>query len=346
MKSEMKKQEIFDYLTSLGITVNTNTDMPAVLQPTAKEQRISAVPTIDFNAIAQQLEVDEKNPPTSELSIAPVVTNIFGEHDIPTLTGRVVADVFDQLIKREDAKDYDGVDEIMKLIEKSKEMMQDFINGVERKINKSNQLSFGVKRKSGTDGFHFGGEAIASRDFLFYFNKSKAKYKRNEDEIRAYITLSPEERTHIHDHFTELVMRLYDAGIDFSAKAASLFGVTMRTDNMVFYISVSDQQQAHQIIKDYLNEKNIGRGHVLAAFRSLEDGLSWAMQPSQEQHKIWREATGSSREASYNSYVAVRVMPAYLRKIADAHDAKGNHDEANLFRDEAGRLEGVIAKFE
>jgi hypothetical protein len=307
----------------------------------------SGFPKIDYEAIAQSLPLNEDNPPKPEYFIQPVVTNMYGEDDEATLAGRLISDLYDNMVKRPDAKPYTG-DEVVKLIEISKENRDAFqVNvekvNVERQKNGLPPVEMAITRGGGKDGFHFNGDPRASQDFLYYFNKSKVNYKHpKEPEIRAYISIKPEERLKNQEYFVELAMRLYDAGIDFSGKAGSIFGVTQRMDNMVFYISVSDQPKASQIIKAFLQEKSIGQGKLLAALPSPQDGLSWAMEPTKEQMEVWKKISGSSKDTSFNVFVSAMTSPAYMERVAAAHRKKGNIKDAEIFEAEAKRVRAII----
>lgn len=137
---------------------------------------------------------------------------------------------------------------------------------------------------------------------------------------------------------------MYDAGIDFTAKAASPHGVQTRTDNMVFYIAQNDQARASDMIKQFLTERGIGQGHIRAAVPSSHDGLSWAMEPTKEAQAIWREVTGSTAKTSFNGFVATMAIPTYLDRLAEAQTRKGNRPAAQAYRQEAQRARDVIAR--
>ncbi len=304
-------------------------------------------PEIPYDQIGKSIPIDENNPPKPESFFAPVVTNMFGDTDNPTLAGRMVATVYDRLVQRDYHKGYGGGDEVQRLLEVSKKTQKDFVTRIaeinkQRKAKGLPELPVNLTRPSGTDGFHFNGDARPSQDFLFYFGKSKAHYKHSEPEVRAYVTLNPKDREAVQGHFVDLAVKLYDEGIDFSGKAGSLFGVEKRTDNMVFYISASDQPKASGIIKQYLAEKGIGEGHVKAALPSQQEGLSWSMQPSEEQHRLWREISGSSKEASFNGAVAAMAMPRYMDRLAAAHRKRGDIPSAQQFEQEAMRIRRII----
>lgn len=338
---------ILQTLQETGLQFQRNRDAaPSPDEPKQPENQ-SSFPAIDYDAIARAIPLDENNPPKPNEFMKPVVTNMFAEDDEATLTGKMVGSLYDKLIKRTDAKRYNST-EVQQLLALSRQTKVDFAKTVEA-VNQARQakglppLDMGDQRQSGRDGFHFNGEGRPSSDFLFYFGKSRANYKKSgEPEVRAYVTLKPEEMVNNQAHFVALSIRLYDAGVDFSAKAGSIFGVQQRTDNMVFYISASDQPRASQIIKDFLQEKGVGQGKMLAALASPQEGLSWAMQPDQKGMQLWKDASGSTVDASYNVLVAIKAMPAYLDRLVLAHQKKGDQVSAQQFEQEAKRLRAII----
>mgnify|MGYP000894175665 CR=1 FL=1 len=341
--------EVVQILTEAGLRFERKQAQSATseTQPQATENESTTFPSIDYEAIARAIPLDENNPPNPNDFFQPIVTNMFGDSDSATLAGRMVGSLYDKLIKRADTKPY-SADEVQQLLEVSKQSREDFVKTVEAVNKKRHEqglppVDLGVQRQAGKDGFHFNSDDRPSQEFLFYFGKSGANYKnKSEPEVRAYLTLKPEEAIKNQQHFVELAMRLYDAGVDFSAKAGSVFGVRKRTDNMVFYISASDQPKASQIIKDFLQEKSIGQGHMLAALPSPQEGLSWAMQPNSEQMELWKKISGSSVDASYNVLVAVRAMPDYLDRLVEAHKKKGDIATAQIYEQEAQRLRTIL----
>jgi hypothetical protein len=347
--AEEVSDEIAQLLTEAGLKFARKQAVPFTpeLPKQTPENKNSIFPSIDYEAIAKAIPLDENKPPQPDQFIQPIVTNMFSETDQATLAGRMVGSLYERLIQRIDSKPYQD-NEVLQLLEVSKQTREDFLKTVEA-VNKKRQekglapLELGAHKPPGKDGFHFNGDTRASQDFLFYFGKSRANYKtKNEAEVRAYLTLKPAEAIKNQSHFVELAMKLYDAGIDFSAKAGSIFGVRQRTDNMVFYITASDQQKASQIIKDFLQEKSIGQGHMLAALPSPQEGLSWAMQPTPEEMEQWKKISGSSVDASYNILVAVKAMPAYLDRLVEAHRQKADFSAAQAFQQEAQRIRAIL----
>ena len=314
----------------------------AVLTPKKPEEQAES---INFNQIGQTLELNEQNPPRPETIIAPLVSNMFDEEDKPTLAGKVIARVYRQLISRPDYTSPYQAQEVIELGKKSRQAYTDCVKKAltERWSRGDKRITFGIDRKPRTDAFHFDGDTTPSKDHLFYFNKSTSHWKNPLHIIdRAYITLSPQDIESIHQHFVDLCLQMYDAGIDFAAKCVSPNGLIKRLDNMVFYISAGDQPKASELIKIFLQERKLGEGHIDAATPSPQDGLSWAYEPNDKQRKIWREVSGSSRKASFNSLVATMAMPTYLERLAQAHERKGNREATETYRDEANRVKTII----
>jgi hypothetical protein len=300
-----------------------------------------------YEKIGQELEIDEQNPPRPEAVFPPIGGNAFGENDNPTLAGKLIARVYNRLLDRPD-KLPGSAQRAKDLIEASKKALEDF-QGVLREQTRTRKemgktiFTNKVKREAGEDGFHLEGKTELSRDFMFYFSKSKTHWKNpNEPEVRAYVTLSQSEMNQVQRHFVDLATQMYDAGIDFTAKAQSPVGMSDRTDNMVFYISASDQARASELMKKYLSGRAIGKGHVRAAVPSPQEGLSWAFEPDENQKKIWQEASGSSQGVSFNIFVATMAMPTYMERLALAHLKKGDTKSAETYKKEAERVRSVI----
>ncbi|PIS28236.1 hypothetical protein COT42_08700 [Candidatus Saganbacteria bacterium CG08_land_8_20_14_0_20_45_16] len=185
-----------------------------------------------------------------------------------------------------------------------------------------------------------------TRDFLFYFNKTTADWQDfpPREELRAYITLKPEQIDGYFRIFVDLCDYLYAAGVDFTAKAASRLGFLERVDNMVFYIAGYNQLMAEAAIKQFLRVKNIGVGHVPLARPSDQEGLSWANEPDDRQVKIWQEISGSSKQVSYMMFEAIQVVPHLLARISNAHALTGNIQQKRVFSEEADRTKSVLTK--
>lgn len=342
-------QEIAQAAVNAGISREAIEEQLKTLghQPT-KAETSRPMPQTPYEQIARNLPLDEQNPPAPESFIQPY-GNIFADSDNATLAGKVAANMYDNLVNRPDYKRTGTATEI---IDKGKLAAKDFEAAVkeanEKRIAASlKPFEFGLNRTAGTDGFHFSGEQMFSKDHLFYFNKSKTHWKNpNDTEVRAYVTLSPSEIDTIQRDFTDLATQMYDLGIDFTAKASSPYGLQRRTDNMVFYIAMSDQAQASETIKKFLTERGIGQGHVAAATPSPQEGLSWAMEPDQTQNRIWHEVSGSSKDTSFNMVVATMAMPTYLDRLAEAQARKGNQDAADKYKAEGQRVKEIIAKYQ
>ncbi|MFH0749929.1 MAG: hypothetical protein V1917_03410 [Candidatus Gottesmanbacteria bacterium] len=304
---------------------------------------------VKYEATARKLKLDEQKPPKPDSIIAPVVGNMFGEDDHPTLAGRVISRVYEQLIQRDNFKTPNSREEAIKINELGKQVIQKTADYAKSKLlqrwNSGDQrIVFGNNRQPGTDAFHFDGDANPAKDHVFYFNKASRTWKNaNESQVRAYITLSPQQIDALPQHFVDLSLEMYDAGIDFNGKSCSLYGAMRRTDNMVFYISASDQVKASELIKNYMNKNGIGRGYVSAAIPSPQEGLSWAMDPSESQKNTWQKVSGSSEKVSYNAYIATMCMPTYLDRLADAQSKVGDSVSADIYRQEAQRVRLIIS---
>lgn len=350
----VSREDLAACLQSLGIeiTLREQTQLPTeqASNPShsGPEQGGVVLPSPPYEEIARTLPLNEARPPRHETFIQPVAGNMFKEDDQATLAGRVAASVYDHLVRREG---YVRAGNPQEIIERGRQTAEDFVAYV-REINERrgmaglSEYSLAVTRESGTDGFHFNGETGRySRDHLFYFNKSKTHWENpGEPEVRAFLTLSPEQGDQIQRHFVDLSNELYNAGVDFTGKATSPYGFESRTDDIVFYISSPDQPKAAEIIKRYLTEKGVGEGHVMAAVPSPQEGLSWAMEPDDAQNQIWREISGSSEKVSFNSFVGAMAMPGYLERLADAHERIGDVEQADVFRTEAKRIKDIIAR--
>jgi hypothetical protein len=300
-----------------------------------------------YENIGKKIPLDEKNVPSSEIwNIS--YGNMFKEGDQQTLAGKIIGEnIYNKLVYRTDHQSQQSAQELIQL---GKEGLDDFKQYVENINNESRQqggkeFPFNTTRQSGETGFHLNGqEGNVSRGHLFYFNKSSIEWKNpHEQQVRAYLTLKTDEIKNVQRYFVDLSKKLYDEGIDFSAKAASPNGMEKRTDNVVLYISASDQAKAGKIIKEFLSERKIGQGNVDAAIPSPDqEGLSWALEPTEQDVKLWQDVSGSSERVSYNGLVAVKAAPAYLRRIAEIHLKSGNQNEAAIFSAEADRVEDLI----
>jgi hypothetical protein len=303
---------------------------------------------IDYEMIGKDFALDENNPPTPESILAPMGGNFFENEDDPTLAGKVIAKVYKELIERENQPQKEKtVDEATRMVEKCKAELKAFYDYTKNTLTeryKQGKGGLGLKnqQESGTDQFFY---STATSDHSMYFSKSHAHWKnRKSQEIRAYITLSPDQTKDLYKNFTDLMTTLYDAKIDFTAKCASPLGAKNRTDNVVIYIAKADQAKASATIKEFLDNKKLGSGHVKAAVSSPRDGLSWASEPSEKQHKLWSDVSGSSGRASFNSYVAAMAIPTYLDRLAVAHLRKGNKKAADVYSQEAQRVRTTIGK--
>lgn len=323
--------------------------LPEVFNVTNKRESVAMPEATSDNMyedIANKIPINDKRPPLKNMP-GPVVGNMFGENDKQTLAGRTIADeIYNTLVNRSDYKSALTVQEVIQL---GKVDLEDFKKYIEqlnsKRMDGEAKFRFDINRPGGTTGFHLDGDETVSRGHLFYFNKTTAEWKNpNEQQVRAYITTGPEERDIIQRHFVDLCKKLYDAGIDFMGKASGPNGLEKRTDNIVLYITASDQAKAGELIKEFLQERGIGQGHVSAAIPSPEDGLSWAPEPSEQDVKLWQEVSGSSERASFNTVIATKVAPMFMRRVAEAHQKLGNQTEAEAFNTEAARIEEIMKK--
>ncbi|MCK9393572.1 MAG: T3SS effector HopA1 family protein [Candidatus Paceibacterota bacterium] len=327
---------------------SSSSDVPVDLDSSIQKEDISNS-EIDlrkmYEDIASKIPIDDKNLPSKNM-FSFVSGNMFSENDNQSLAGKIIAkEIYDKLVNRLGYESKLTPQEVIQLGKKDFEDFKIYIEQLNKQErDKGNEFRFDVNRPSGVTGFHLNGEeGHVSRDHLFYFSKTANEWKdAQEQQVRAYITIDPEERENIQRHFVDLCKKLYDEGIDFSGKAASPNGLEKRTDNIVLYISLSDQAKASELIKDFLDDQGIGNGHVYAAIPSPKNGLSWALEPSEKDIKIWQEVSGSSEPGSYNAVVAAKIAPMFLRRISEAHQKLGNQNEADAFNSEAERIEKII----
>lgn len=301
---------------------------------------------INYEALGKKFKLDEQNPPLPESIFPPMGGNAFGENDTPTLAGRIACRVYDELIERDPKPSREDANQV---VEKCVEEQKTFFNYAKARLKErglakwemqdKGGIGLSNKRESGTDQFWYEG---ATQAHSMYFSKSHAHWKNPQcEEIRAYITVLPEQAKSLSKSFVDLTMKLYEAGIDFTGKCVSPHGGLTRMDDIVLYIAMEDQARAGQLIKEFLDERNIGNGRMRAAVPSPRDGLSWAAEPSKKEHALHHAITGAS-QASFNSYVAAMAMPTYLDRLAIAHLRKGNQVAANVFVKEAERVRGCM----
>ncbi len=301
---------------------------------------------IDLESIAQNIPLDEKDPQKADTFLPIAGGNMFADDDEQTLAGKIIGrKLYDELVLRSTVKQKLSAQDTIKA---GKDALGDFQAYLDEKKLQNGKngaiLSFQVTRPSGVTGFHLNNEeGRVSRDHLFSLNKSGAEWKNpKEQQVRAYLTFPSSEIATVQRHFVDLCKKLYDEGVDFNAKAASPNGFQKRTDNVVLYIAASDQERAGQLIKEFLKERNIGEGHVLAAIPSPQEGLSWALEPDEQQNQVWQAVSGSSEQCSYNGYVAAMIAPTFIRRLATAHRKKGNTTDARRFEMEAERLDAIV----
>lgn len=346
IKFGIPREQIGAHLQSLGINTVAR-EQPGNTVNTSRAET-GTLPEPPYEQLARQIPIDLNKPIRPEELFPPVGGNMFGDSDTPTLAGKAIGRVYDSLVKRPDFQKTFTPQEI---IERGKQARQDYIDYIastnkQREAAGLQPIGTGSAHKSGADSFHFDGKGgTVTTDHLFYFNKSHTNWKnQGAQEIRGYITLGQNDIGQIQRQFVDLASKMYDEGIDFTAKAASPLGASERTDDMIFYISQQDQPKAAEIMKKFMTERGIGQGHVAAAIPSPQEGLSWAMEPTQTQKQIWQEVSGSTQDGSFNAFVATMAMPTYLERLAEAQVKVGNTQAANTFRQEVQRVKAVIAK--
>lgn len=161
--------------------------------------------------------------------------------------------------------------------------------------------------------------------------------------MRAYIVLSRAHAERVPELFVDLVSRLRKAGVEFDAKASTPDMVMGRLDNMVFYVSGEHQPQARNVIVEFLKHHGVGSEYnLLPAIKGSASGLFWAPEPDDEEKKIASRIRGGLPKASYHEMVSLAVAPFYMNRLADAHERRGNHLEAETFRREAHRVERIL----
>lgn len=309
----------------------------------APEVKKTNFPKIDYDGIANKLPIDAAKPPKPD-SFTVGNTNAFDYDDEPTLSGRVMLKIYGELIKRKDAPEMPK-----DAVTQHNIAMKDFsTRAVEIAQSRKGEVAArrvtaALSRTEGTNGFHFDGERVAGRDHAYYFNKSTA-YWRNPREgmTRAYVTVKPEEAAVNQQHFVNLSMEMFDAGIDFTAKATGVKGTIERTDNMVFYISNSDKDRAGVIMAKFLKDNPIAGGAVDAAIADKQTGLSWAPEPGKVETDFYQKVTGSSRKTSFNGFVAARAMPTYLDRLSLANARAGDTKSAGEYFTELKRVNQIL----
>ena len=122
--------------------------------------------------------------------------------------------------------------------------------------------------------------------FEYAPSEESASPSEGTDASRAYITLKPEHKGMVAVHFVAICDLLRKAGISSRAKAMNPYYVPSRYDNMVFMIPHAGQQQAHEIIEQYLRESGIGSDEHLPASTEFANGLSWGFEPSNENRGV------------------------------------------------------------
>ncbi|MEK7649307.1 MAG: hypothetical protein AAB400_05365 [Patescibacteria group bacterium] len=299
--------------------------------------------TDTIKTIADRFLVDSRRPIQPGSFIRPIFTNIFDSDDRSTLAGRILCDVYERVIERSGRKDAVPAD----AGKKSYHAFNTYVPKIlTRRHNQGYApLEYVEDRASGTDAFHLGGSQFGS-SFLYYFNKSMARWQHPHDPItRAYLTLDTKDLEKTPIHFTDLCLALYDAGIDFMAKCCTPHAQVKRMDNILFYISEPDREHASAIIKQFMTDRKLGKGHMLAAMPSAQDGLSWAYEPNSYEMRLWQEVSGSSQPASFNIVAAMYALPLYLDRLIVACLRTGDTASAETYRKEVERVRLLFRKY-
>lgn len=296
--------------------------------------------------LAQKVPLEVK--PASAF-IPPAAGNSYNPQDTPTLAGKVAINIYDHLTKRGAPLTKTPTE----FIKAGRDAITQFPTVISRHAP---GFTYGSSRTPGQTSFHHdtspGDTPMATSDFLYYFNTSGAhrKIKRSaHPEVRGYITIKQTHANKIPELFVKLVKRLKDANVEFDAKATSPYGAETRNDHMVFYIPQPHQEKARDVMKKFLEEEKVGEGKagqspIVTNIAGSTAGLSWAFEPDQEEIKIGHEISGASTGISHNRLAALAATPHYLERIAQAHEQTGNHKEAKIFRDEAKRVEHILAR--
>jgi len=101
------------------------------------------------------------------------------------------------------------------------------------------------------------------------------------------------------------------------------------------------QTLAGKIIAKIYNELK-GDGEFLAGPTSERALLSGIWEPNLVDTRIWKEVSGSTKNVSFHAFEATKIVPFYLRRMAEVHRKKGNINEAIIFDTEANRVEALI----
>lgn len=301
-----------------------------------------------IESIANRFPFDQKRIRTPEQYYPPIVSNIFAEHDHPTLAGRMLIYLYDTLVDRPEYHAPQDAHEYGQFGREALDTFNSYIPSVlnTRRKMMNDRIEFGLDREQGTDAFHFNGDTMPVQSFLFYFNKSTDHFTDPTARMcRAYITLNPRDWRDTGRNFADLCLLLYDAGIDIIAKCCSPYGQAKRMDNIVIYISEPHRQQASALIKQFMVDRRIGKGHMMAAVPSSQDGLSWAYEPMPSESKLWQDVSGSSQEGSFNIIMAMYALQLYLDKLIVACIQKGDRASADIYRNEAERVRNLFAAY-
>ncbi|MCC6810148.1 MAG: hypothetical protein IT381_22145 [Deltaproteobacteria bacterium] len=162
-------------------------------------------------------------------------------------------------------------------------------------------------------------------------------WRQPPEVLRAYVTVRPELAGKVPALFAATVAELRAAGVTFNGKAANPDGALRRLDNMVFYIEPKDAAKAAPILERFANASGAPSG-MATAIPGRAPGLCWARDVSANDAAIFRQAVGGKSAPSYSQWVALRLAPGYLERIAGAHRNGGRTGEAAALAKELVRL--------
>lgn len=292
--------------------------------PETGRESIANKPETTAHAVSQMV-LAEKLPDAQSATMS-----IMNHPDLNALGNAVERVIYPKLVERKIKASKETQNQ---LFDSKRQFAQEFVD-----LTKNTGFPVGWSREKGKSGYHFNntsGEKSISDGFAYFFNKSRSEWKPYQGEVqRAYLTIQPESVRDIPKHFVELTQFFNEAGIDYYAKAASPWQASTRNDNMVFYISPNDKDRAHELFRDYIAGQKIFSGEVLSAEKDENtDGLSWGVEPNQEDVENWQAATRDPSSAiSYSQSLALEIAPTVFNAIAKKHYEQGNQQEFTNFR--------------
>ncbi|MBI5226559.1 hypothetical protein HY994_04990 [Candidatus Micrarchaeota archaeon] len=297
--------------------------MPWITQRTEKMRQYR-------KALSERLPLDERNPYTASDFNSPA----------STLAGKVADWAYDKLTERPSSQPYTQ-EQAEKIGGTAVEMFRD--------TAANSGLGFGRNWQDGKSGFHLNrpSEKPLKRrnDFLFHYrlDPTHRSISGHPNAIRAYVTLHPAVAPRVSTIFIDLVRGLRKAGVEFDAKAAAPDMVKTRLDNLVFYLPdhAENQKKARDVICNYLDEKKVASADAMSAIRGKATGLHWAYEPDQADVAIAQKITGKEK-FSHTQLVAAAIAGEYIRRLANAHKARGNIPEAERLQKEAERVDAIL----